>query len=174
MLALLQPNEVQTVHLTMPRFDVDTATALLDVLSATGVRSPFVAGTGDFDPMTADAVVWIDRVAHQATVTVDEQGTEAAAATAVMGVAASVRRPVEPVTVVVDRPFYFAITTTDDLLPLFLGRVTGPDHEVALRARAGRPCGSPRRTPTTARRYRDSASRSLGFGTSACHGTRCG
>ncbi|HEY8789439.1 MAG TPA: serpin family protein [Actinopolymorphaceae bacterium] len=126
MLALLQPNEVQTVHLTMPRFDVDTATALLDVLSATGVRSPFVAGTGDFDPMTADAVVWIDRVAHQATVTVDEQGTEAAAATAVMGVAASVRRPVEPVTVVVDRPFYFAITTTDDLLPLFLGRVTDP------------------------------------------------
>ncbi len=77
--------------------------------------------------MTDDEVLSVDRVVHQATVTVDRYGTEAAAATAVMMRRTSARTPVEPpITIVVDRPFYFAITTIDDALPLFMGRVTDP------------------------------------------------
>lgn len=114
------------MRLTMPTFDLDTATDLRGVLSSIGVASPFIESTGDFAPMTADEVRWVDRVVHQATVTVDRYGTEASAATAVMMTRTSARVPVDPITIVVDRPFYFAITTIDDALPLFLGRVTDP------------------------------------------------
>lgn len=123
---LVQPGETRTVQLTMPLFDLDCATELVDVLAAIGVGSPFVDGTRDFAPMTADERVWVDRVAHRATVTVDQHGTEAAAATAVLMRRTSASVAVDPITIVVDRPFYIAITATDDLLPLFLGRVTDP------------------------------------------------
>jgi serpin B len=126
LLTLLQPAQERTVRLTMPTFDLDTATDLRAVLSSIGVASPFIELTGDFAPMTADEVLSVDRVVHQATVTVDRHGTEAAAATAVMARRTSGRMPVDPITIVVDRPFYFAITTIDDALPLFLGRVNDP------------------------------------------------
>jgi cytochrome c biogenesis protein len=66
----------------------------------------------------------ISEVLHEAFVAVDEEGTEAAAATAVMARGAGI--PAPPVPFVVDRPFLFAIHTTADNTPLFVGRVTDP------------------------------------------------
>jgi len=129
MKAMLAPTGERTVALTMPLFDLDTRTPLDDVLKSIGVTAPFDPAPTDFAPMTDDPKIGslaVSDVRHQATVTVDEHGTEAAAATAVTVTDTAAQMPVDPVTLTVDRPFYFAITTTGDTLPLFVGRVTDP------------------------------------------------
>jgi serine protease inhibitor len=80
----------------------------------------------DFSGITEAGPLWIGTVAHQAYIDVDEHGTEAAAATAtVMLGRAAVQAP-PPVTVIVDRPFLFAILDNATGLPVFLGQVSRP------------------------------------------------
>ena len=80
-----------------------------------------------FSGITAAQRLRIDEVVHQAYIDVNEAGTEAAAATAVvMTAAARLTKPEPPVVMIVDRPFRFAITDLRSGLPLFLGRVTDP------------------------------------------------
>jgi serpin B len=68
----------------------------------------------------------ITRARHQAYIAVDETGTEAAAATEIgMATSAEVNPPMP---VRVDRPFAFAIVHGPTGVPLFVGRVTNPDH----------------------------------------------
>lgn len=129
MKTMLAPTARRSVTLTMPLFDLDVKTPLNDVLKSIGLTAPFDPAPSDFEPMSDDPKIGslaVTDVRHQATVTVDEHGTEAAAATSVTVGETSARMPVDPVTIVVDRPFYFAITTTADVLPLFVGRVTDP------------------------------------------------
>lgn len=129
MATMLAPTGSRTVTLTMPLFDLDAKTPCNDVLKSIGVTAPFSPAPSDFAPMSDDPKIGslaVTDVRHQATVTVDEQGTEAAAATSVTVTDTAAMMPVDPVTLDVDRPFYFAITTTDDTIPLFLGRITDP------------------------------------------------
>lgn len=129
MTTMLAPTDLRSVTLTMPLFDLDAKTPMNDVLKSIGVTAPFAPAPSDFAPMSNDPKIGslaVTDVRHQATVTVDEQGTEAAAATSVTVGETSAMMPVDPVTLNVDRPFYFAITTPADTLPLFVGRVTDP------------------------------------------------
>ena len=68
----------------------------------------------------------IGAIAHKAYIDVDEHGTEAAAATAIVMVGMAAFRAPPPVTMVVDRPFLFAIIDTATGLPVFLGQVSHP------------------------------------------------
>lgn len=115
-----------TVQLAFPAFDLDQRAPVADVLKGLGVTAPFTTET-DFAPMSSDPAVdglHVDDVLHQATVTVDEHGTEASAATAVtMGVTSA---PADPVSLTVDRPFLFVIHDTATGTPMFIGRVTDP------------------------------------------------
>jgi serpin B len=129
MKTMLTPADRRSVTLTMPLFDLDTKTPLTEALESIGVTAPFDPAPTDFDPMSDDPSIGslaVSDVRHQATVTVDEQGTEAAAASAVTVADTAARASEDPVTLDVDRPFYFAITTTAEVLPLFVGRVTDP------------------------------------------------
>lgn len=114
------------VALTMPLFDLDSRVDLTAVMCRAGVTAVFDA-RGDFRPMSDDPAVdlFVRAMLHRATVTIDEQGTEAAAATAVVMDTASApaKRPVD---VVVDRPFYFVVHDTRVGMPLFVGRVMDP------------------------------------------------
>jgi serpin B len=74
--------------------------------------------------MTAEDRLFITAVVHQANIDVDEQGTEAAAATAV--VMAGTGMPGETVTLNVDRPFLFALRDRQTGAILFLGRIVEP------------------------------------------------
>ena len=113
------------VALSMPRFRLETEFDLIPALRRLGVSEAFGDGA-DFSGITEAEALQISAVAHKAYIDVDEQGTEAAAATAViMKVSAALRLP-PPVTMVVDRPFLFAIVDTATGLPLFLGQVTRP------------------------------------------------
>jgi serpin B len=79
----------------------------------------------DFSGITTQERLYIAKVIHQADISVDENGTEATAATAVVMAAAS-GVPTASVTLHVDRPFLFAVRDTDTGAILFLGRVVDP------------------------------------------------
>lgn len=118
--------ELTQVDLALPRFDLDQRSAVGDVLRELGVTAPFTTET-DFEPMSTDPLVQplhLSDVLHQATVTIDEHGTEAAAATA--AVFETVGGAIGGVELVLDRPFLFVIHDTANGTPLFIGRVTDP------------------------------------------------
>jgi serpin B len=113
------------VTLSLPRFRVESAFDLIPALRRLGVNEAF-SGAADFSGITEAEPLQISTVAHKAYVDVDERGTEAAAATAVAFRAAAALRAPPPVTMIVDRPFLFAIAHTATGLPLFLGQVSHP------------------------------------------------
>jgi serpin B len=114
------------VILALPRFKVTSGFALRPVLAALGMPLAFT-DEADFSGITAAQRLRIDEVVHQAYIDVNEAGTEAAAATAVvMTAAARLAKPDPPVEMIVDHPFRFAITDLRSGLPLFLGRVSDP------------------------------------------------
>jgi serpin B len=113
------------VTLSLPRFRLEAAFNLIPALRRLGVAAAF-GDNADFGEITEAAPLRIGAVAHKAYVDVDEHGTEAAAATAVVIRAAAAMRPPPAVTMVVDRPFLFAIVDSTTGLPLFLGQVSHP------------------------------------------------
>jgi serpin B len=123
LLARLAPRQVS---LALPRFRVTSDFALRPLLAALGMPLAF-SPDADFSGITTAQRLRIDEVAHKAYIDVNEEGTEAAAATAViMKASARFMNTEPPVEMIVDRPFLFAITDTESGLPLFLGRVTDP------------------------------------------------
>ena len=84
----------------------------------------FAPASADFSGMTTTEQLFISDVIHQAFISVDEEGTEAAAATAVM--MAGSAAPLEPVTLTLDRPFLFLIRDEPTGSVLFAGRVSDP------------------------------------------------
>ncbi|HEY8046052.1 MAG TPA: serpin family protein [Streptosporangiaceae bacterium] len=123
LLAGLAPRQVS---LALPRFRVASGFALRPVLAGLGMPQAFSADA-DFSGVTTAQRLRISEVVHKAYIDVDEQGTEAAAATAVvMTAAARFQGGDPPVEVIADRPFLFAVTDSATGLPLFLGRVSDP------------------------------------------------
>ena len=112
------------VDLTMPRFEFDSEFSLKDTLAKMGMPVAFT-DSADFSGMTGKRELSISDVIHKAFVSVDETGTEAAAATAVIvGVTSA---PVEPpVELTIDRPFIFLIRDIETGAIIFVGRVLNP------------------------------------------------
>jgi serpin B len=117
--------EPRLVRVLLPRWDTASAFSLGEQLEALGMPLAFTDGA-DFSGITTDEPLRIGSVIHQANITVGEEGTEAAAATAVAGEAGSAPPEDEPVELVFDRPFVFALRDTVSGAVLFLGRVADP------------------------------------------------
>jgi serpin B len=118
----LQPTQVA---LTMPKFEFESEFSLKDTLSAMGMPDAFSPDEADFSGMTGNAELFISDVVHKAFVAVDEAGTEAAAATAV--IVGTTSAPGEPTAeVTIDRPFIFLIRDIETGTILFVGRVLNP------------------------------------------------
>ncbi|MEQ1704097.1 MAG: serpin family protein, partial [Ilumatobacteraceae bacterium] len=113
------------VQLSFPRFDIETSVELSRVLEAMGMPTAF-SGAADFSGMTTAASLTIGAVVHQANITVDEEGTEAAAATAVVMVETAAPEPQEPIVLTFDRPFTFWLRDRGSGTVLFAGRVADP------------------------------------------------
>lgn len=111
------------VQLTFPKFEFETEISLAKTLAAMGMPEAF-SGAADFSGMTGDKDLFISDVFHKAYVGVDEKGTEAAAATAVM--MRLTAAPENPIELTVDRPFMFAIRDHQTNSVLFMGRVVSP------------------------------------------------
>ena len=116
--------EIDYVTLTMPLFEFESEFSLGDTLAGMGIPDAFASGA-DFSGMTGSRDLWISEVVHQAFVSVDEEGTEAAAATAVVMDESGPGK--EPIAVTVNRPFIFLFRDTGTGTVLFLGRVSNPD-----------------------------------------------
>ena len=112
------------VELWLPRFAIRAETDLARTLSALGMPLAFDPQLADFSGITADERLYISAVVHQANISVDEKGTEAAAATAVAMAASAM--PADSVTLRLDRPFLFAVRDAPTGAILFLGQVTDP------------------------------------------------
>jgi serpin B len=111
------------VALSMPRWEFDSSFSLSDTLASMGMPDAF-GGAADFSGMTGEPGLLISDVFHKAFVSVDEAGTEAAAATAVVMVESAI--PEEPVEVSLDRPFIFLIRDIGTGTVLFVGRLVDP------------------------------------------------
>ena len=108
------------VTLTMPKWTFRSRLELKPLLSTLGMPTAF-AGSADFSGISRALALVIDEVYHQGFVAVDEEGTEAAAATAV--VMREVSAPADPLTVTLDRPFLFVVHDVATRAPLFIGRL---------------------------------------------------
>ena len=122
--SIVKAVEPKQVTLTMPRFEFESSFSLREILAMMGMPVAF-SGDADFSGMTGNRDLFIADVVHKAFVSVDEAGTEAAAATAVVMELTAV--PGEPVEVTIDRPFIFLIRDFETGAILFVGRIMNPN-----------------------------------------------
>jgi serpin B len=113
----LKPSDVT---LALPKVQLKDKIDLVPALEALGMTDAF--GAADFSGITGNRDLRISQVVHQATVTVDEKGTEAAAATGISFLTSAD----PPTTLTVDRPYLLLIRDHRTGTILFLGRVTDP------------------------------------------------
>ena len=129
---VIEDLETREVVLTMPKFEFQSEFDLVDTLKAMGMTDAFDSTSADFSGMGGRSCLagdirclFLSGVIHKAVVSVDEEGTEAAAATGMI-VFLSSREPGLPVEVTVDRPFIFLIRDGATGTILFVGRVLDP------------------------------------------------
>ena len=118
------------VNLSLPRFDAASEISLAEGLKALGVQDIFDGEKADFSPLADSSDgVYLSQAQHASRVKVDEKGVEAASYT-VMTVSGAAMPPEEEVDFVLNRPFFFVITSRTGL-PLFAGIVNQPGNEVS-------------------------------------------
>jgi serpin B len=119
----------QRVGLFLPRFKLQTGLSLAGTLKNLGMTSAFERGTADFSGMDGTHDLCIGDVIHKAFIDVAEKGTEAAAATGVVMVSASIpTTPPPELLIVANRPFLYFLRDQPTGAILFMGRVLDPSQ----------------------------------------------
>lgn len=113
------------VSISLPLFKFESKFSLKKALTSMGMPVAF-SRDADFSGMTGNRELSISDVIHQAFVEVDETGTEAAAATAVVMTATAM--PLQPIQMTVDRPFIFLIRDIKTGAIIFVGKVVNPSN----------------------------------------------
>jgi len=121
--AIISSMTDRNVQLSMPKFQFDSSFGLKQALAELGMPVAF-SDFADFSGMTGSEGLLITDVVHKAFVSVDEAGTEAAAASAV--IVGLTGMPSDTVTLSLDRPFIFLIRDIQTGTILFVGRVMNP------------------------------------------------
>jgi serpin B len=119
-ISILEHLSTKMVQVYMPRFEFRSSFELADTLGKLGMKDAFILGQADFSGMTKSRDLFLDDVYHQSIVSVDENGTYAAA-----GTAAAMPMPIVP-TVRLNRPFIFLIRDIKTNTILFIGQVLDP------------------------------------------------
>lgn len=114
------------VDVRLPKFKFTTMADLTGVLPGMGMPDAFRPGKADFSGMSKAEKLFIGAVLHKAFVAVDEEGTEAAAATIIMMRGTSAPGPETAVLFRADHPFLFVIRQRQTGAILFMGRVNEP------------------------------------------------
>jgi serpin B len=129
LLADMQATQPKRVELALPRFKAEYKADLIPPFKAAGMGLAF-SDAADFSGMTGRPIsergLKIDQIVHRAVVEVEEQGTEAAAATAIVMVPTAAMPPKEPEYFRVDRPFLFYLVDQKTGAILFQGRISDP------------------------------------------------
>jgi serpin B len=117
---MIEGLEEQDVQVSMPKFQFESEYMVSQHLQRLGMRDAFIYPTADFTGISDQSSLFIDEVYQNTFIKVDEKGTEAAAATAVVmsDEAAS--------SVDLNRPYIFTIQDRETGLILFMGRIMDP------------------------------------------------
>lgn len=112
---------------SVPKFKYDYSAKLNDTLKQMGITDAFDGEKADFSGMTEQQKLFISNVLHKTHIELDEEGTKAAAATAVtMDVSGALPAKEDIKEIRLDRPFAYAIMDTQTGLPVFMGTVCDP------------------------------------------------
>jgi len=114
------------VVMTLPKFKMTQQFQLGNALSAMGMARAFQKGVADFSGMTGKRDFWISAAIHKAYIDVNEEGTEAAAATGIVMRSMAMQREQPPIIFRADHPFLFVIRDNRFGGILFMGRVNDP------------------------------------------------
>jgi len=116
----------QRVNIYIPKFEFETKYSLNSALQTMGINDAFTPGEANFSGMDGTDDLFISEVVHKAYVKVDEEGTEAAAATGVVvGITSINEQDIEEFKA--DHPFIFMIQHKETGSVLFLGKVMNPN-----------------------------------------------
>jgi serpin B len=115
-----------SIVLTLPKFKMTQQFQLGGTLSAMGMTQAFERSAADFSGMTGTRDLWISAAIHKAYIDVNEEGTEAAAATGIVMRSMAMQRPEPPVVFRADHPFLFLIRDNRSGAILFMGRISDP------------------------------------------------
>ncbi|MGE5221341.1 MAG: serpin family protein, partial [Omnitrophica WOR_2 bacterium] len=121
---IFQSLQGQTIDLSMPKFKFETEFDLGKTLTTLGMANAFNPDQADFSGMDGRKDLYISAVLHKAYIAVDENGTEAAAATGVAIGVTAIQANIPQVTL--DRPFLFFIIDQETGTVLFAGKVMNP------------------------------------------------
>jgi serpin B len=127
--AVLRSLREGPLSVSLPRFRLTGGTfSLMAVLESLGMRRAFDRNEADFSPMASppDGRIYLGQVLQQGTLAVDERGTEAAAATAVIGGTGARLPRDDEIAITIDHPFLFAVRDVPTGTILFIGRVVDP------------------------------------------------
>lgn len=114
---------LRDITMTLPKFEIQNEMNLVSLLAGAGLRAPFSTGGADFSGITGgDNGLYISAALQHANITVDERGTEAAAATGIAMVASALTRA----EFTADHPFIYALRAKETGTILFMGRVVNP------------------------------------------------
>lgn len=120
---LLQNPQEVPVNIALPKFEAEYELDLAEALSSLGMPDAFDPNLADFSAMGQSTAgpLFLSRVLHRTVLAVDEEGTQAAAATIVEANDGAAMEPEEPKEVILDRPFLYMIVDTETYLPIFIG-----------------------------------------------------
>lgn len=121
----------EELHVALPKFKLsaeENKVDLVDIFSKLGASDMFDMGRADFSGITGNRDLFVSSYVHQADIDVDEKGTEATAATAMVMMLRAMPMPKTPIHVVFNRPFMFQLRfqAEGSSLMLFSGRVADP------------------------------------------------
>ncbi len=115
-------NEIE-ININIPKFKFETEYTLNDVLEDMGMKDAFIPGIADFSGMDNTTDLYISNVLHKAFVEVNEEGTEAAAATAVIVATKAITDIFNA-----DHPFVFLIRQEETGAIIFMGKIMNPEE----------------------------------------------
>ncbi|HOJ49670.1 MAG TPA: serpin family protein [Spirochaetota bacterium] len=115
--------QVQNVEIHLPKFKIEYENEFKPIFFSLGIKKAFTPGEADFTEIAEYPPLYIEYILHKAFIEVDEKGTEAAAATAIIMNTKSVKIDFDKIIFKVDKPFIFFIIDNDTKSILFLGKV---------------------------------------------------
>lgn len=121
----IQKKEKKRINLFLPKFKIESEFDLNKTLYELGIHDAF-SGSADFSGITDTEKLYISKVVHKANIAIDEEGTEAAAATAVMMRKTSML--LEDVDIHVNKPFIYLLRNNENNCIYFMGKITNPNN----------------------------------------------
>jgi serpin B len=115
--------KMKRVNLSIPKFEIETDLNLNETLQRMGIKDAFNS-SADFSGITTQEKLYISNVVHKAKITVTENGTEAAAATAV--VMRKTSFIADQVDLKIDKPFIYILRNTENNCIYFMGKIVNP------------------------------------------------